>query len=75
MREYIRDDIIKEKGLNPWGFSFISPWSRYKKFELQTYANNLSENFGTHFCVDNFDVLVDRKAGRGSIITTHIVAF
>jgi len=29
----------------------------------------------THFWVDNFDVLVDRKVGGGSVHTTHMVAF
>ena len=35
-----------------------------------------SDNFVyTHFWVDNFDVLVDKQTGGGSIHTTHLVAF
>ena len=34
-----------------------------------------TETVFTHFWVDNFDVLVDRQAGDGSVNTTHLVAF
>ena len=46
-----------------------------KGLTLPLQPKSPSKTVFTHFWVDNFDVLVDRQAGGGSVNTTHLVAF
>ena len=46
-----------------------------KNLTLPLQPKSPSKTVFTHFWVDNFDVLVDRQGGGGSVNTTHLVAF